>query len=53
MFSFYTHKLHFVLKLPVHTADLWEVAFEEGWEEEGLAIAEGNTKLTGWFNLNQ
>ena len=46
-------KSHSVERLPVHTADFQQVVFEEGREEEALARAEGDTKLTGWFKLNQ
>ena len=46
-------KSHSVGRLPVHTADFQQVAFEEGGEEEALARAKGVTKLIGWFNLSQ
>ena len=44
---------HSVERLPVQTADSQQVVFEEGREEEALARAEGDTKLTGWFKLNK
>ena len=43
---------HPVERLPVHTADFWQLVFKER-REEALARAEGDPKLTGWFNLNQ
>ena len=46
-------KSHSVERLPVHTADFQQVVFEEGREEEALARAKGDTKLTGWFKVNQ
>ena len=46
-------KSHPVERLSVHTADFQQVVFEEGREEEALARAEGVTKLTGLFTLNQ
>ena len=36
----------------MHTADFWQVSFEED-REEVLATAKGNTKLTGWIDYNQ
>ena len=54
MFSFpIQDKSHFVERLSLHTADFQQVVFEEEREEEALARAEGVTKLTGWFTLNQ
>lgn len=53
--EFHMHdRSHTVMRLPVHLLNQHTVVFQEGNEEQALALAEtGKTKLTQWFELNQ